>query len=150
MLPTIVCILLGLSIIKTTVSQPGSGDGSPGSDSDATFCLFNAIDIVPYLPSGATLTTSCCQLASGIGTNLLAVSIYDCNPANYFPPTHFKKRSTRRAFVGMSPPPPPGSPLDVEDPKIDDKVTNLLEMRVKELIQEARDGMVEQEDESAC
>jgi len=91
MLPTIVCILLGLSIIKTTVSQPGSGDGSPGSDSDATFCLFNAIDIVPYLPSGATLTTSCCQLASGIGTNLLAVSIYDRNPANYFPPTHLSK-----------------------------------------------------------
>ena len=82
---------LGLSIIKTTVSQPGSGDGSPGSDSDATFCLFNAIDIVPYLPSGATLTTSCCQLASGIGTNLLAVSIYERNPANYFPPTHLSK-----------------------------------------------------------
>ncbi|GMI52742.1 hypothetical protein ScalyP_jg1273 [Parmales sp. scaly parma] len=30
-----------------------------------------------------------------------------------------------------------------------ERVTNLLEMRVKELIQEARDGMVEQEDESA-
>ena len=43
----------------------------------------------------------------------------------------------------------PDHGLDVEDPKIDDKVTNLLEMRVKELIQEARDGMVEQEDESA-
>ena len=36
----------------------------------------------------------------------------------------------------------PDNGLDVE-------VTNLLEMRVKELIQEARDGMVEQEDESA-
>ena len=43
----------------------------------------------------------------------------------------------------------PDHGLDVEDPKIDDKVTNLLEMRVKELIQEATDGMVEQEDESA-
>ncbi|GMI55443.1 hypothetical protein ScalyP_jg57, partial [Parmales sp. scaly parma] len=32
---------------------------------------------------------------------------------------------------------------------LDVEVTNLLEMRVKELIQEARDGMVEQEDESA-
>ena len=43
----------------------------------------------------------------------------------------------------------PDHGLDVEDPKIDGEVTNLLEMRVKELIQEARDGMVEQEDESA-
>ena len=44
----------------------------------------------------------------------------------------------------------PDHGLDVEDPKIDDKVTNLLEMRVKELIQEARDGMVEQEDEESA
>ena len=43
----------------------------------------------------------------------------------------------------------PDHGLDVEDPKIDGEVTNLLEMRVKELIQEERDGMVEQEDESA-
>ena len=42
-------------------------------------------------------------------------------------------------------------PVDLNDPDngLDVEVTNLLEMRVKELIQEARDGMVEQEDESA-
>ena len=59
---------------------------------------------------------------------------------------HAKVRGFKTGTVNMS---DPDHGLDVEDPKIGDKVTNLLEMRVKELIQEARDGMVEQEDESA-